>query len=239
MTSLNPVLTIGEQVAEAARLHQGLGRRAARDAAVRALEEVGVPEAASRLDDYPHEYSGGMRQRVVIAIALACRPRVLLADEPTTALDAALRGQILDLIDDARRRRGLGVALITHDLGLIASRADAVCVMYAGRVVEYARARALLQRPLHPYTRALLACAPRIDKPRERLVSVRETLGDARAFKPIDTPDGPRTPWWPGDAPCRLTPVGDDRWIGVRAQAGEPQPVPRLAPVGDRAEAAA
>jgi len=239
MTSLNPVLTIGEQVAEAARLHQSLGRRAAREAAVRALEEVGVPEAASRLDDYPHEYSGGMRQRVVIAIALACRPRVLLADEPTTALDAALRGQILDLIDEARRRRGLGVALITHDLGLIASRADAVCVMYAGRVVEYARAETLLRSPLHPYTRALLACSPRIDERRDRLVSVREALGAPGAFDAVETDAGSRTPWWPGDKPCRLAPVGNDRWIGVCAADADAQPVPRIAPRVARAEAAA
>jgi len=239
MTSLNPVLTIGEQVAEAARLHQSLGRRAAREAAVRALEEVGVPEAASRLDDYPHEYSGGMRQRVVIAIALACRPRVLLADEPTTALDAALRGQILDLIDEARRQRGLGVALITHDLGLIASRADAVCVMYAGRVVEYARAEAILRNPLHPYTRALLACSPRIDERRDRLVSVRDALGAPGAFEQVETDAGSRTPWWPGDKPCRLASVGNDRWIGVRAADSDAQPVPRIAPRVARAEAAA
>ncbi|MFG0275058.1 MAG: ATP-binding cassette domain-containing protein [Phycisphaerales bacterium] len=244
MTSLNPVLPIGEQVAEAARLHQGVRGRAARDAAVRALEEVGVADAASRFGDYPHEFSGGMRQRVVIAIALACRPRVLLADEPTTALDAHLRMQILDLLDDARARRSMAVALITHDLGLVAERADALCVMDAGRVVEYGARDAVLHSPLHPYTRALLACAPRIDEARARLVTVRETLDAPGAFDPVPTGAGARTPWWPGGAcrdgeTCRLVDAGAERWLAVWAGAEVPFVVPDVSAARDEREAAA
>ena len=227
MTSLNPVLTIGEQVAEAARLHQGLRARAARDEAVRALEEVGVADARARFGDYPHEFSGGMRQRVVIAIALACRPRVLLADEPTTALDAHLRGQILDLLDSARARRSMAVALITHDLGLVAERADALCVMYAGRVVEYGARDAVLASPLHPYTRALLACSPRIEEERDRLVTVRETLAAPGAFDAVRIGESRCAPWWPGaeHAPgesCRLVQAAPGRWLAVWA-GGAPE----------------
>src|SRR5690606_23437070 len=133
MSSLNPVFTIGEQLREAVRLHQNARGREADRLVIDALRAVGITDAAARLNAYPHEFSGGMRQRVMIAMALACRPRVLLADEPTTALDVTIQGQILALIDDLRRDRGLGVLLITHDLGVVAEHSDAVCVMYAGR----------------------------------------------------------------------------------------------------------
>lgn len=160
MTALNPVLRIGFQVEEALRAHLGIGAREARLEALRLLEEVGIPAAAERFDDHPHRLSGGMRQRVTIAMALSCRPDILLADEPTTALDATIQGQILHLLHERSRERGMAVLLITHDLGVVARMASAVGVMYAGRLVERGPAEDILRRPLHPYTRGLLRCAP-------------------------------------------------------------------------------
>lgn len=160
MTSLNPVLRVGEQVAEPLRLHMGMNRGQARAAAVELLADVGIPAPQSRYDDYPHQLSGGMRQRIMIAMALSCRPDLLLADEPTTALDATIQGQILRLLATRCRDRGMAVLLITHDLGVAAQMADAVGVMYAGRLVEYAPAPDLFGAPLHPYTRGLLNAAP-------------------------------------------------------------------------------
>ena len=160
MTSLNPVLRVGEQVAEPLRLHLGMGRAEARREAERLFADVGIPSPHSRYDDYPHQLSGGMRQRVMIAMALACRPELLLADEPTTALDATIQGQILRLILDQSRERGMAVLLITHDLGVVAEVADVVGVMYAGRLVERAPARELFAGPRHPYTRGLMHSAP-------------------------------------------------------------------------------
>jgi peptide/nickel transport system ATP-binding protein len=160
MTSLNPVFTVGEQIAEAVRLHQRLDRRAARERAVGMLEAVGIPAARRRVDEYPHQFSGGMRQRVMIAMALACNPGVLIADEPTTALDVTVQAQIFDLISDLRARTGTAVILITHDMGSIAEMADRVAVMYAGRIVEEGTVAEVLERPLHPYTQGLIACAP-------------------------------------------------------------------------------
>ena len=160
MTSLNPAYTVGDQIGEAVRLHQGLGRAAARQRAAEMLESVGIPAAARRVDDYPHQFSGGMRQRVMIAMALACKPDVLIADEPTTALDVTVQAQIFDLIGELRDRTGTAVVLITHDMGAIAEMADRVAVMYAGRIVEEAAVEQILTDPLHPYTRALIDCAP-------------------------------------------------------------------------------
>ncbi len=160
MTSLNPVLRVGEQVAEPLRLHLGMGRAEARREAERLFADVGIPSPHSRYDDYPHQLSGGMRQRVMIAMTLACRPELLLADEPTTALDATIQGQILRLILDQSRERGMAVLLITHDLGVVAEVADVVGVMYAGRLVERAPARELFADPRHPYTRGLMHSAP-------------------------------------------------------------------------------
>ena len=160
MTSLNPVLRVGEQVAEPLRLHLGMGRAEARREAERLFADVGIPSPHSRYDDYPHQLSGGLRQRVMIAMALACRPELLLADEPTTALDATIQGQILRLILDQSRERGMAVLLITHDLGVVAEVADVVGVMYAGRLVERAPARELFADPRHPYTRGLMHSAP-------------------------------------------------------------------------------
>lgn len=160
MTSLNPVLTVGDQIAEGVRLHEGLNRLDAHARAVQMLQSVGIPEAQRRASDFPHQFSGGMRQRVMIAMALACNPSVLIADEPTTALDVTVQAQIFDLISDLRERTGTAVMLITHDMGAIAEMADRVAVMYAGRVVEEGDVAQVLGEPLHPYTRGLIACAP-------------------------------------------------------------------------------
>jgi peptide/nickel transport system ATP-binding protein len=160
MTSLNPVFTVGEQIAEAVRLHANADRRAAHARAIEMLEAVGIPAPARRVDEYPHQFSGGMRQRVMIAMALACNPAVLVADEPTTALDVTVQAQIFDLISDLCERTGTAVVLITHDMGAIAEMADRVAVMYAGRIVEEGTVAEVLEHPLHPYTQGLIACAP-------------------------------------------------------------------------------
>jgi peptide/nickel transport system ATP-binding protein len=163
MTSLNPVLTVGRQIAEVLRLHEGLSARAARARAIELLDLVRVADPHRRIDDFPHRLSGGMRQRVMIAMAVACRPRLLIADEPTTALDVTIQAQVLDLLDRLRRELGMALLLITHDLGIVGQWADRVVVMYAGRRVEEAEATTLLADPLHPYTRGLLAASPRLD----------------------------------------------------------------------------
>jgi peptide/nickel transport system ATP-binding protein len=160
MTSLNPVFAIGEQIAESLRLHKGLDGAAARAQALRMLELVEIPAAAQRLRDYPHQLSGGMRQRVMIAVALACRPPLVIADEPTTALDVTVQAQILELLRDMKQQFDLSLLLITHDLGVIAETADRVAVMYAGRIVEEGPVRAIFRQPLHPYTQGLLASIP-------------------------------------------------------------------------------
>jgi oligopeptide/dipeptide ABC transporter ATP-binding protein len=161
MTSLNPVFSVGDQIAEAAMLHLGMARAAARRRALEMLELVEIPAARQRLDEYPHQLSGGMRQRVMIAIALTCDPLLLIADEPTTALDVTIQAQILALLDKLRRDIGMAVLFITHNLGVVAEIADRVVVMYAGRVVEEGDVRSLFRAPRHPYTRGLLACLPR------------------------------------------------------------------------------
>ena len=180
MTSLNPAFRAGEQVAEALRLHQSLSPRAAWDAAVEMLARVRIPDAARRAQQYPHQLSGGMRQRVMIAMALACRPRLLIADEPTTALDVTVQAQILSLIDELKAETGTAVVLITHDLGVVADHADDVVVMYAGRVAEQAPASALFSVPQHPYTIGLLGAAPSLEGGAERLASIEGTVPDLR-----------------------------------------------------------
>ena len=161
MTSLDPVFTVGDQIAEAAALHLGMNRRAARKRALDMLELVEIPAAKQRIDEYPHQLSGGMRQRVMIAVALACDPSLLIADEPTTALDVTIQAQILALLDKLRRDIGMAVLFVTHNLGVVAEIADRVVVMYNGRVVEEGGVHALFKAPRHPYTRGLLACLPR------------------------------------------------------------------------------
>jgi len=160
MTALNPVFTIGDQVAETLLVHGRVSRRDARAQAIQLLEAVRIPHAASRINDYPHQLSGGLRQRVLIAIALACRPALVVADEPTTALDVTIQAQILDLLRDLKKSFSLSLLLITHDLGVVAETADRVAVMYAGRIVETGPVRAIFRRPQHPYTRGLLASIP-------------------------------------------------------------------------------
>ena len=176
MTSLNPVFSIGDQIMETIRAHERLPRAELRTRAIAMLDKVGIPAAARRLDDYPHQMSGGQRQRVMIAMALACRPRLLIADEPTTALDVTIQAQILDLLMDLRDEFGMAVIVITHNMGVIAETADRVLVMYAGRVIEEAPVARIFDHPLHPYTRGLLECVPSLTEDRPRLVAIPGTL---------------------------------------------------------------
>lgn len=162
MTSLNPVFTVGEQISEALRLHKGLNKAAARAAAIESMREVAIPSPETRYDDYPHQLSGGMRQRIMIAMALACDPELLIADEPTTALDVTIQAQILELLDALRRDRKMAVLLITHDLGVVAEVGDRVCVMYTGKIVETSGVDELFSSPKHPYTKGLLNSVPKL-----------------------------------------------------------------------------
>jgi oligopeptide/dipeptide ABC transporter ATP-binding protein len=191
MTSLTPVYRVGALIGEVLRAHEPLGRAAARARAIELLAEVGIPDATSRIDDYPHEFSGGMRQRVMIAMALACRPSVLIADEPTTALDVTIQAQILRLVRRLRADLRTAVLLITHDLGVVAQVADRVAVMYAGRFVEEGPTAEVFGAPRHPYTLGLLASVPRTDRPRSRLL---------RAI------DGQPPPMTAGDGGCAFRP---------------------------------
>lgn len=218
MTSLNPVFSVGFQICEPLRKHMGLNKAQARDRAVELLELVGIPDARRRLNDYPHQFSGGMRQRVMIAIALACDPDVLIADEPTTALDVTIQAQILELMKDLREKLGMAVIWITHDLGVIAGIADRVLVMYGGQVVEQAPVRELFSNPQHPYTRALLQTVPSLSGERAEKLRVIEgqppILAAApsacpfrarcsHAFERCNTENPPRVPVGPGhDAAC-------------------------------------
>lgn len=189
MTSLNPVFTVGDQIGEALRLHRKLSKSAARDAAVEAMKEVSIPDPARRINDYPHQLSGGMRQRVMIAMALACDPKLLIADEPTTALDVTIQAQILELLDELRKTRELGVLLITHDLGVVAEVADRVAVMYTGRIVEESPVEELFANPKHPYTIGLLNSVPKlrsIEEEKARRLSTIEGI----VPKPTNLPSG-------------------------------------------------
>jgi peptide/nickel transport system ATP-binding protein len=185
MSSLNPVLTVGRQIGETLRLHQGLDRRAAEERASAMLEAVGIPEPGRRVREYPHQLSGGMRQRVMIAMALACNPSLLIADEPTTALDVTVQAQILDLMRDLKRRLGSAIVLITHDLGVVAEVAERVVVMYAGRKVEEAPVEAIFADPQHPYTRGLLGAVPKLGS---SLGSSLEAGGGLRRGKLAEIP---------------------------------------------------
>ena len=195
MTSLNPVYTVGEQIAESLRLHEGLSRSAAMDHAVAMLKRVHIPNAQRRAGDYPHQFSGGMRQRVMIAIALACQPKLLIADEPTTALDVTIQAQILDLLAELKAELGMAVLLITHAMGVVAEVAQRVVVMYAGKVVEEANVNDLFARPRHPYTQGLIRSIPRIDTAATHKVRLATIAGVVP--KLIDPPEG-----------CRFAPRG-------------------------------
>ncbi len=179
MTSLNPVYTVGWQVLEAIQLHRAAGRAEAIDIATTALREVGIAEPRRRLDEYPHQMSGGMRQRVMIAMALACQPKLLLADEPTTALDVTIQAQILELLRHLQSEHDMSIMLITHDLGVVAENSDAVAVMYAGRVVEYGDVHNIYNNPMHPYTRGLLESVPKLGQTHDRLPTVMNQTPDA------------------------------------------------------------
>jgi oligopeptide/dipeptide ABC transporter ATP-binding protein len=211
MTSLNPAFTIGDQIVEGLLRHWPVGRREARERAIEVLRQVRIPAPEQRFHEYPHKLSGGMRQRAMIAMALACRPRLLIADEPTTALDVTIQAQILELMRVLRDETGTAVILITHDLGVVAEVADEVAVMYSGRVVERASARAIFESPQHPYTVGLLGSIPRLDVARERLAAIEGQVPD-----PLRRPPGcnfaDRCPF--AVAKCRaedppLLPVGD------------------------------
>ena len=203
MTSLNPVHTIGQQIVEAIMAHTQLSPQAAKARAIEMLELVRIPSAKQRVDDYPHLLSGGMRQRVMIAMALSCEPALLIADEPTTALDVTIQAQILDLLQDLQRRLGMAMLIITHDLGVIAEIADEVVVMYAGKIVESAPVDALFADPQHPYTIGLLGSIPRIEVDRERLSTIEGSVPS-----PNNQPKGcrfaPRCPF--ADPRCHLEP---------------------------------
>jgi oligopeptide/dipeptide ABC transporter ATP-binding protein len=176
MTSMNPVFTIGEQIMETVRAHERASAAEQRKRAIDMLDLVGIPSASRRLGDYPHQLSGGQRQRVMIAMALACRPKVLIADEPTTALDVTIQAQVLDLLMDLRDEFGMAIVIITHNMGVIAETADRVLVMYAGRIVEQAPVTTLFEHPAHPYTRGLLECVPTLEQDRPRLVAIPGSL---------------------------------------------------------------
>ena len=211
MTSLNPVFTVADQIGESVRAHRKMSKADARARALELLQEVGIPDPVARLDQYPHQMSGGMRQRVMIAIALASEPELLIADEPTTALDVTVQAQILEVLDRLRLARGMAVLLITHDLGIVAGRADRVAVMYAGRLVEEARTPELFAHPSHPYTRGLLASVPRLTGPVTRLTPIAGTVPPPTAW-PQGCRFHPRCPATlprcPTDDPPAL-PVGD------------------------------
>ena len=186
MTSLNPVLTVGEQIAESVRLHEGLSAKQAKNRAIEMLGLVNIPKPEQRVDDYPHQFSGGMRQRVMIAMALSCKPKLLIADEPTTALDVTIQAQILDLMDRLKSQMGMSILLITHAMGVVAETCQRVVVMYAGRVVEEASVEDLFASPSHPYTQGLLACLPgrarQLAKQTGRAVPLQDIRGQAPAM---------------------------------------------------------
>ena len=182
MTSLNPVLTVGEQIAETVRVHRKLGKREARERALEMLELVGLPSPREQLDAYPHQLSGGMRQRVVIAIAMCCEPALLIADEPTTALDVTVQAQILDLFRKLQQRSDMGLLLITHDLAIVSEFADRVYVMYAGKIVEEATTEAIFRRPSHPYTQGLLRSLPELAVRGEPLAAIPGQVPDPTRY---------------------------------------------------------
>ncbi len=228
MTSLNPVLTIGRQITEALCIHRALAPEQANDRAVTLLEWVGIPDAASRLGDYPHQFSGGMRQRVMIAMALGCAPSILIADEPTTALDVTIQAQIVELVIRMREQLGMAVIWITHDLGVVAGMADRVLVMYAGYIIEEADVNSIYHDPRHPYTKALLAALPRADRRREKRLESIRGAPPSLLVEPPGCPFVPRCEYamercWTENP--SLSPVAPEHliacWVDIRT--GEPR----------------
>jgi oligopeptide transport system ATP-binding protein len=194
LTSLNPVLTVGFQIIEPLKIHRGMSEAQAADYARRLLEQVGIPEAERRLKEYPHQFSGGMRQRVMIAMAVACNPRLIIADEPTTALDVTIQAQILDLLKELNEKSSTAVMIITHDLGVVAEMADHVAVMYAGRIIEYGPVEEIYAVPRHPYTIALLSSIPVLDAAPERLTTIEGAPPRLQGELPPGCPFAPRCP---------------------------------------------
>ena len=225
MTSLNPVFTVEAQIVEGILAHFKISAADARERALRLLQEVGIPDPAQRLKAYPHQLSGGMRQRVMIAIALAAEPEILVADEPTTALDVTVQAQILEVLDGLRARRGMAILLITHDLGIVAGRADRVAVMYAGQIVEEAPTALLFANPSHPYTQGLFASVPRISGPLRRLNPIRGSVPAAAAW-PTGCRFRPRCPqaFDRSETEPPLIPVGPDHrmrcWLAEEPNQG-------------------
>ncbi len=217
MTSLNPVFTVGSQIVEAINLHRGLSRRQAKALAVEMLAQVGIPAPAQRYKEYPHQLSGGMRQRVMIAMALSCDPELLIADEPTTALDVTIQAQILELLRQIQEQRGLSILLITHDLAVVAETADVVGVMYASKIAELTDVRTLYDKPLHPYTQGLFRSLPRLGQKKERLETIPGNVPNPLAF-PAGCKFHPRCPVGRDLEKCRaaepeLREVAPKHWV--------------------------
>jgi oligopeptide transport system ATP-binding protein len=228
MTSLNPVLTIGRQLTEALELHLGMNKEQARQRAAELLTMVGIPQAADRLDDYPHQFSGGMRQRVMIAMALSCNPQVLIADEPTTALDVTIQAQIVDLVKRLRDEIGMAVIWITHDLGVVAGFAERVVVMYAGFIVEEAQIKDLYGEPRHPYTIGLLGSLPRLDATEHRRLLSIDGLPPDLLDKPTNCQFAPRCTYaidrcWKEVPPLESVGPGHFKACWVDTRTGRPQ----------------
>ena len=226
MTSLNPVFTIGDQIIETVMLHQRVGRRKARQIAIKSLEDIGLTDPAPRLRAYPHEFSGGMRQRVMIAMALVGRPKLLIADEPTTALDVTIQAQTLKLIDGLKHDHDLAVLFITHDLGVVAQIADVVCVMYEGRVVEYADVFELFRNPLHPYTRGLLDSIPRIGRRQNRLKTIADLRQEEDVTYILPGARHRSVAWWPSgprnrQEPSCLQEIAEGHWVACTSEPEE------------------
>ena len=231
MTSLNPVLTIGRQITEALQLHLGMDRREARNRAVELLTMVGIPSASNRLDDYPHQFSGGMRQRAMIAMGLSCNPQLLIADEATTALDVTIQAQIIELVKRLREKLGMAMIWISHDLGVVASISDTVQVMYAGYIVERSPVNEIYRDTRHPYTLGLLNSLPRLDAPEIQLIPIKGSPPDMREL-PNQCPFAPRCPFvmekcWQENPP--LVPVEGGHpdhlaacWVDVRTARRNP-----------------
>ena len=227
MTSLNPVLTISRQLTETLELHLNLDKKAAKDRAIELLDIVGIPDAARRVDDYPHQFSGGMRQRVMIAMALSCDPKLIIADEPTTALDVTIQAQVLEVINELAQQFNTSIMIITHNLGVVARHADRVNVMYAGHIVETSTAEKVYGDPHHPYTEGLLQSVPRLDETvRQRLVPIEGQPPDLSNL-PVGCPFAPRCRY--AFDRCQeenppLFPVADDHWTACWYDMEEGKP---------------